>query len=287
MRPFNLFSNQNSSLQSVQDVVVGVIRESVPTELIYILGSSHYQRRTETIFSSVSPAAHYFGDFFLLVVIKDGESRRMSEWEDILEQRCYQFARITIIAMEAASFIEKYNDGNIFVTSVHRSGIIFYDAGNIQLPEVTTIGIKQSRDGKREYTKTVHRVKEFLAGADLYIAREEGELATFMIHQCFEQSLKTIVLIGSGFVVDTHSIDRLLRYAGLVTYRLLEVFPPEQGRKLLEVLQKAYVGARYTYDFAPAFPHVLKLREKAQLVFNILVDTGKTVAFEAAEEVII
>jgi HEPN domain-containing protein len=286
MRPFNLFSTHNSLFQNPQTEIVRIIKNSVATELIYLLGSSLYQRRTETIFNCTSPASHYMGDYFLLVIIKDGEGRRMSEWEDILEQRCAHIARVTIIVMELLPFVEKYKEGNIFATSAHSAGAVFYDAGNVELPDLNDIKVKAPRDGQKEYKKTVHRAKEFLAGAELYLAREEGELATFMIHQCFEQSLKTLVLIGSGFVVDTHSIDRLLRYAGLVTYRLLEVFPVDQAdsKKLLETLQKSYVGARYAYDFSPPMLYVLKLKEKAQLVLDILIDAGKSGLLDVPEQ---
>lgn len=278
MRQFNLYSTHNSLFQNQQTEIVRIIKDSVATELIYLLGSSLYQRRTETIFSQKSPASHYMGDYFLLVVIKDTEGRRMSEWEDILEQRCAHIMRTTILVTELSPFIEKYNNGNIFATSAHSAGTVFFDAGNVVLPDMKEVIIKAPRDGQMEYRKTVHRAKEFLAGADLYIAREESEMASFMIHQSFEQSLKTLVLIGSGFVVDTHSIDRLLRYAGLVTYRLLEVFPVDHAdsRKLLETLQKAYVGARYAYDFSPPMPAVQKLRTKAQLALDILVEAGNS-----------
>ncbi|MGN7824876.1 HEPN domain-containing protein [Chitinophaga sp. 22536] len=285
MRPFNLYTTHNSLFQNIQPELVRIITGSVSAELIYLLGSSLYQRRTETIFNSKSPASHYTGDYFLLVVIRDAEGRRMGEWEDILEQRCGHIARTTIIVTELSPFVEKYSDGNIFATSVHSAGTVFYDAGNVVLPELNEINMKVPRDGQKEYKKTVHRVKEFLAGADLYIAREESEMASFMIHQAFEQCLKTLVLIGSGFVVDTHNIDRLLRYAGLVTCRMLDLFPVDQAdnRKLLETLQKAYIGARYAYDFTPPFTSVVKLREKAQLALSILIDAGTSGLLEAPE----
>jgi len=209
----------------------------------------------------------------------------MGEWEDIMEQRCGHIARTTIIVTELSPFVEKYNEGNIFATSAHSAGTVFYDAGNVVLPTLSEIKMKVPRDGQKEYKKTVHRVKEFLAGADLYIAREDGELASFMIHQAFEQTLKTLVLLGSGFVVDTHNTDRLLRYAGLVTCRMLDLFPVDQAdtRKLLETLQKAYIGARYAYDFSPPFPCVVKLREKAHLALNILIEAGGSLLLTDSE----
>lgn len=278
MRAFNLFSTHNTLFQNLQNEIVRTIREAVPTELIYLLGSSLYQRRTETIFNCTSPACNYMGDYFLLVIIKNSHGRPMSEWEDILEQKCAPAMRTTIIVMEEERFAEKYKEGNVFATSAQKAGAIMYDAGGVTLPDLSEIKVKQPREWKKEYEKTVHRATEFLAGADLYIAREESEIAAFMIHQCVEQSLKTLILIGSGFVVDTHSVDRLLRYGGLVTYRLLDVFHPDQvdSKKLLEILQKSYVGARYAYDFSPQMFHVVKLKEKAALVLDILVDAGKS-----------
>lgn len=278
MRTFNLFNSHSSLFQNAQPEIVRIIREAVPAEMIYLLGASLYQRRTETIFNCTSPASNYMGDYFLLVIVPDLEGRPMSEWEDILEQKCAPVMRTTIIVMQKGRFTEKYKEGNIFATSAQKAGAVLYDAGSIELPDLNEIEVKQPREWQKEYEKTLHRATEFLAGADLYIARDEAELAAFMIHQCFEQSLKTLILIGSGFVVDTHSIDRLLRYAGLVTYKLLEVFPADQvdRKKQLELLQKSYVGARYAYDFSPAMLNVLKLREKAKLVLDILLDAGKS-----------
>ena len=51
--------------------------------------------------------------------------------------------------------------------------------------------------------------------------------------------------------VNTHSIDKLVRYCSMACWRLPEIFSQknEKGERLFQLLQKAYIGGRYEKEY--------------------------------------
>ena len=98
-----------------------------------------------------------------------------------------------------------------------------------------------------------------------------------MLHQSAEQALRTLLKIGTGYHVNTHNIDRLIRYAGLVSYQLPDILPQktEQQKRLFGLLQRAYVDARYKEDYKISTDDLLYLMEKVQQIHDILSAIGK------------
>lgn len=75
------------------------------------------------------------------------------------------------------------------------------------------------------------------------------------------------------------SMDRLLRYAGFVSYQLPDIFPQktEEEKLLFSLFQKAYTGTRYKEDYRISTDDLLCITEKVRLIHKILSDAGKTI----------
>lgn len=117
---------------------------------------------------------------------------------------------------------------------------------------------------------------EFLAGAELYRLRKQYALAAFLLHQAAEQCLEALVKTGTGFSTHTHSIDRLMRYAALVSYRVADLFPQqtEKDKHLFRLLQKAYIDGRYA-DYSIGEPELDCLIKRVEELQRVVMAFGE------------
>ena len=107
-----------------------------------------------------------------------------------------------------------------------------------------------------------------------------------MLHQATEQALGTLVKIGTGYHYCTHNIERLLRYAAMVSYQLPDIFPrkTETEKRLFSLLQKAYIDSRYKEDYNIGFTDLLELTERVRTIQDILAESGKTIIQKKDDE---
>lgn len=107
-------------------------------------------------------------------------------------------------------------------------------------------------------------MQKFLAGAELYTVRKQYKLAAFMLHQTAEHSLLTLLQVTTGMRVNTHNLDRLIRYASMVSYKLQHIFPrnKDNEKRLFKLLQHAYSDARYKDDYSIHFQEVEALTKQ-------------------------
>ncbi|MDB5279757.1 MAG: hypothetical protein JWR61_4712, partial [Ferruginibacter sp.] len=93
-----------------------------------------------------------------------------------------------------------------------------------------------------------------------------------MLHQAAEQALLTIFKKGTGLHLSSHNIHKLLRYCALVNYKIPAIFPAgnEASERLLRLLQKAYIEARYKEDFAISSADLISITEKVKMLQGIL-----------------
>lgn len=123
----------------------------------------------------------------------------------------------------------------------------------------------------------LEKAREFLTGSELYRLRKQYAMAAFMLHQSAEQALHTLLKAGTGYHAHTHSIERLLLYASLVSYQLLDLFPrqTERDKRLFTLLQKAYIDTRYK-DYSISDDELLCLSEKVKHIHRLLAEVEKT-----------
>lgn len=247
--------------------------------MIYLLGASLYRRRSESIFCTTAPSSQHVADFCFLVLIRNTNNKSLPQWQDQIEQHCSSLMPVTIILLEIAIFNEWLASGHLFARTVCRSAIPVFEADNLSLSPVGNYNAEaELKNLEKQYRDGLIKSQEFLAGADLFCLRKQYRLAAFMLHQAAEQTLGTLLKIGMGYYCCSHNIERLLRYAGMVSYRIQDVFPrkTDSEKKLFNLLQKAYIDSRYREDYSIGFTDLLKLTERVRTIQDILAESGKT-----------
>ena len=237
--------------KSQEAKLVSLIRETVPVEKIYLLGSSLQQQRTESVFVTDAPSRRHAGHYWLLVLVDPDTSPGSNYVQDKIENTCRQLVPVTAIVLGQPQFNTWLNEGHRFACTVAGIAVLLYNSSTI--PPVIPSAVREDIMADQSfYTQSLNRVNEFIAGADLYRLRQQNKMAAFMLHQAAEQGLLALFKKATGLHVSTHNIDKLVRYCSMVYDRIPLLFGPENGGggQPLKLLQKAYVEARYKEDFA-------------------------------------
>jgi HEPN domain-containing protein len=186
---------------------------------------------------------------------------------------------VTTIVLETNTCIDWLKAGHRFARTVLESSIqpfasdIFsFPAPGDFDPEIELIAME------KYYAEGLNKMREFLAGADLFRVREQNKMAAFMLHQAAEHGLRAILKTGTGYHCITHSIERLLRYGSMVSYMLPDIFPEktEKDKCLFRLLQNAYSDARYKDDYNIHVSDLLSLTEKIRHIQELLEKVGRT-----------
>jgi len=269
MNPFSIYhTHQPEFTQGQQSIVEQMVTIAQP-HAIYLLGASRLSRRSESIFMQQAPASSYISHCFYLLLMPANTGKTMDQWQDQLEH-AIDALPFTVLPIPADTFKDWLHQGHPFACNLHRQAPPLYKSPGFILEEIVPPPLP-TQANEKEHAHAIRLAKEFVAGAELYIIRKEYRLASFMLHQAAEQSLHSLIQQRMGYAANIHSIERLLRYASLVSYELPDVFnaalPSDQ--KLLDLLQKSYVAARYRPDFTIKEYELERLLQKVKRILQI------------------
>ena len=272
MRPFSIYQSCKELFSHHQEQLLAIIKDIVQTDVVYLLGASLHRRRSESVFCPEAPTAQHVNGFYLLILVPSFNGKEQYEWQDQIEQRCSHLFSVTTIVLKTATFTEWAASGHLFAHAVLESAPLIYSDNGISFAVPSAPDPDLVAKANQEYYQTaIKRASAFLAGADLFTLRKEYPMAAFMLHQAAEQALQSLLKIGTGYHSYTHSLERLVRYAGMVSYELHDVFVSsrEKDCQLLKLLQKAYSDTRYGTDYKITAEQLNGLTEKVDRILKI------------------
>lgn len=280
MRPFSIYHIHKNLFTPIQEQLAAIIIKAAKPDAVFLLGATLQRRRSESIFNDSAPTSHYISDCFMLVVIAGMVHKEQNVWQDKIETLCSTIMPVTTIVLNTANFLEWCAAGHRLAVMVLQSAVMLYSRTEIEWKIVNAathiINIKEE---KKLFTHDITKAMEFFAGAELYQVRRQYGIAAFMLHQAAEQSLRALLKAGTGYHTVTHNIDRLLRYASLISYQLPDVVNSNiaQDKKLLGLLQKAYIDSRYGTGYFVNSDDLLSLTNKVRTIIEIVRETGNYV----------
>jgi len=255
--------------------IASLILEVTQVEKIFLLGSTLSQRRTESVFITDAPSCRYVSHYFILVVINNNKESN-NTIQDKIENTCRSFIPVTAIVLSIKQFNEWLQEGHSFACRVNKFAVVLHDAGTTVPEESKDFDeVGHVKINTCIYTNGLNKVQEFLAGADLYRIREQNKMAAFMLHQAAEHVLHTLLRISTGLYVNTHNLDKLIRYCTMISYNLPDVFNRnnQKNERLFQLLQKAYIDARYKEDYTIKTDDLLFITERIRTFIEILKNT--------------
>ncbi|MBN8861416.1 MAG: HEPN domain-containing protein [Sphingobacteriales bacterium] len=258
-------------------IVDRIVKAAAP-DSIFLLGLKIQQTKADSIFHSTLNSSAFIADVWLLVLLRNFDNKSRQEWQDKIEAHCNMLVPATTIVLQEAVFREEAENGNSFACTVLRSADRIYSVADIKYPEVVLSG-PDTQETNSLLSAGISKAREFLAGAELYRLRKQYNLSAFMLHQSAEQSLLALLLVAMGFRANTHNVERLLRYGSFLSGALTEIFLShrEEDKKLIKLLQKAYIDTRYGKEYIIQYSDLVQLTEKVMRIADIAASTGKQI----------
>lgn len=263
-------TNQNNTLDAYTDnssikQVVEIIKQITKTEAIFLLGVTISTKKTNCIFQSPQVSekiVKLIWDCFLLILTSDDHLNEQYQWQERIEAKCKLIIPVSTIVIPTFQFTYWLSEYHPFAMKVNENGTLIYKSEKIALPECPEgFMVNNSKSLGYEFGKA----KEFLAGSELFELRRQYSMATFMLHQTVEQTLHTIIRGSTGYYANTHNIGRLLSYAKFIVPEIANIIPlsSEEDKRLLQLLQKAYIDGRYQSDYKIPYKDLAALKDMA------------------------
>jgi HEPN domain-containing protein len=283
MKPVHFSPETSERLHELTRIIVQLAHP----DKIWLLGHTLQHEQYDSIFHEGAVSKERLAHCTLLVLLPDLANKEPHQWQDQLEQHCSAVLPVTTLVLCTTGFTAWLQAGYSFALRVWQQAPVLYDTGNVQIDIVPkAIAPVNSKEIIKE---GLSKAREFLAGAELYRLRQQYKMSAFMLHQCAEQALQTLLKAGTGYHTHTHNIERLLQLCCLVSPQLTDLFPhhTEAGKRLLQLLQKAYISARYTSDYKVTDVELQTLTGKMEMLLSIVSETGRALAGREKESALV
>ena len=107
--------------KNCEERLVALIRETVNTERIYLLGSELSTRRSESVFVPEAPLCKYVSRYYLLVLINGNED--VNTIAETIENKAKQLVPVTAIVLPTATFTAWLKAGHPFAYTVYKKAV--------------------------------------------------------------------------------------------------------------------------------------------------------------------
>ena len=162
--------------------------------------------------------------------------------------------------------------GQYFYHEIKKQGIMLYDSQEFKLARCRKLNYAEIAKIARDYfNEKFQFASDFLLGARYYAGLQKYKMASFHLHQAAENYLRTIPLVYILYGYKDHALEILMDRCKTHTLQLVSVFPrnTEEERRLFNLLQDAYVQARYNKDFVVTKTDIDALIPRLELMRDI------------------
>ncbi len=259
--------------------IVSVVRERCDdVEMIVLFGS--YARGDFKEEADLKPErkSGHKSDYDILVVTKEKTTATNTGLWQTVTKECDNAGlstHVRIVVHDIQELNIKLAEGQYFYSDVIEEGCLLHDSGHFKLAGKRPLKPEEKKRIAQDYfVHWFESAREFLIGFEQAFSRQSYKLAAFMLHQAAEASLKTIFLVFTNYNPNEHLLGLLCDMAAEHDAALTGVFPKEtrEERRRFELLDYAYIGARYDPDYriskedleylSARVKHLLDLTEK-------------------------
>lgn len=146
----------------------------------------------------------------------------------------------------------KLQQGQYFFTEICQDGIILYDSEECELSDRKPLNLAEEKEIAQDTLDEVfHKAKSFYLQYESALNIPDYKVAAFDLHQATEHASKAVILIFGSECPQEHHLDVLGDLAIDYCPELKGLLPREtdEEKKLFELLDYAYIGARYDREY--------------------------------------
>lgn len=212
------------------------------------------------------PVGGYYSDYDILVVVSDERlTDTLDYWAKAADHLLREYSiskRLSAPVNFIVHSLKEVNDqlarGRPFFVDIARDGVALYQLDGHPFDAPKPLDPEAARaEARMHFDQWSRSANAFLKGAKHGIADGEYKYAAFNLHQAAEHSYHTLLLVLTLYSPKSHKLNFLRDQAENVARDLIPVWPRDTkfARRCFELLQQAYVNARYS-------PHYRITREE-------------------------
>lgn len=223
------------------------------------------------------PKGGYYSDYDILVVVND---ERLTDPVDYWYKAEDRFLRdygvtkklsapVGLIVHSLADVNQQLSRGRPFFIDIMRDGIVLYELGTQAFDTPKPLSPEEARAEAQDYfDKWFKSASAFFRNAGYAIKDGENNLAAFLLHQATEHFYHTVLHVLTLYSPKSHKINFLRDKSEDIARDLIPVWPRDSkfGRRCFELLQQAYVNARYSPHYKITGPELEWLVERIELL---------------------
>ncbi len=259
----------------LERIVAAIIESCDDVEMIILFGS--YARgdwKEETDLKPERKSGHK-SDYDILAVTKEkSTAENTGIWKDITRKALKMglSTHVRIVAHDIQDINIKLAEGQYFYTDVKKEGCLLYDSGNFKLARKRKLKPEEKkRIAQDYYDHWFGQAKDFNKNYEFNYKEKMLSLAAFNLHQATETSYKTILLVFTNYNPNEHLLGLLGSMAEEHNRALKNIFPKKTKReeKLFELLDYAYIGARYDPRYRIEKEDLEYLSERVRILLEL------------------
>jgi uncharacterized protein len=224
-------------------------------EMIILFGS--YARGDWKEAADLEPGrkSGHVSDYDILAVTRDKSTALdIALWNKIACKisRKRQSAHCRIIVHDIQDINVKLAEGQYFYSDIKKDGYALYDTDNFRLATRRRLKPEEKkRIAQDHFDHWFERSENFYFLYQTACRKKMYKEAAFNLHQASEASYKAILLVFTNYNPNEHFLELLGSMAVKHDKALKNIFPRKTGReqKLFELLDYAYIGARYDASY--------------------------------------
>ena len=232
--------------------IISIITENADVEMVILFGSYARGDWVEDVYVEGHITYEYKSDYDILVIVKDqGLVRKLGLWyriEAAIQRRSTIRTRLTLIVHSINEVNRAISTGQYFFTDIKKEGVLLYNSDRFELAEERELSPQERQQtAKEDFKYWFKSASDFFTSFEDAFNRRHYKIAVFLLHQATERLYVTILLVFTHYKPKEHNIDKLGKQVNNLDPRFLPVFPRTTGEeeRLFELLQKAYIEARY------------------------------------------
>lgn len=159
-----------------------------------------------------------------------------------------------------------------FYADIKREGVMLYNSGRHKLARRRKQNFREIKELAEEYyTEKFERANSFLRSARHSYNDQDYKIASFHLHQACENFYNSIILTFTLYSQKEHSLIKLSARAKTHSLESSQAFPrdTEEEKRLFDLLQEAYIQARYNKLFRVTKEDIEALIPKVELLRDI------------------
>jgi len=228
----------------------------------------------------------YHSDTDILIILKKGKYKghatlrledkiykRLEKKGVINPKQIIPYDSLISIILESIDEVNRQLEiGRYFFTDIKKEGILLYDSGEFTLSDAKDLPWSEVKEIAKDYFEEwFDKGKDFLDGVDYYLKKDRYAVAAFLLHQATESFYSSILLVFSNYKPKLHNLQKLGSMVGNYDSELWEVFPKAtaEQKECFELLEKAYVDARYDKNYKISKEQLLYLIERIEKLKEI------------------